>query len=133
MVQGPQCDRATAAAAGQDPTPPAAAAPVRPQGFSTAARPTAEWFAYLVQVQPEPEREMEMHEEQEPAGFVFVMWKGARQHHAEADKLYFARNVHDIEAGNRLLVECKAAEKDRTPTVARPVVTPSDSSRLTTS
>jgi hypothetical protein len=51
-------------------------------------------------------------EEQKAAGFVFVMWKGVQQHHAEADKLYFAGNVHDIEAGNLLLVECKAAEKE---------------------
>jgi hypothetical protein len=28
--------------------------------------------------------------EQEAAGFGFVMWEGVRQHHAEADLLYFA-------------------------------------------
>jgi hypothetical protein len=38
--------------------------------------------------------------------------EGVQQHHAEADKLYFAGNVHDIETGNRLLVESKAAEKE---------------------
>lgn len=52
------------------------------------------------------------HEEQEAAGFGFVMWEGVRQHHAEADLLYFARDMHDIEKGDPLvLVECKAVGK----------------------
>ena len=70
------------------------------------------------------EREVEMHfvsplfeqlgyrEEQEAAGFGFVMWEGVRQHHAEADLLYFAGDVHDVGKGNPLvLVECKAVGK----------------------
>ena len=72
----------------------------------------------------ESEREVEMHfvsplfewlgysQEQEAAGFGFVMWEGVRQHHAEADLLYFAGDVHDTEKGDPLvLVECKAAGK----------------------
>jgi hypothetical protein len=51
-------------------------------------------------------------QEQEAAGFGFVMWEGVRQHHAEADLLYFAGDAHDIDAGDPLvLVECKAAGK----------------------
>ncbi len=53
------------------------------------------------------EREVEMHfvsplfeqlgycEEQEAAGFGFVMWEGVRQHHAEADLLYFLAVLRD--------------------------------------
>ena len=51
-------------------------------------------------------------EEQEAAGFGFVMREGVRQHHAEADLLYFAGDMHDMETGDPLvLVECKAAGK----------------------
>lgn len=51
-------------------------------------------------------------QEQEAAGFGFVMWEGVRQHHAEADLLYFSGDVHDIDHGDPLvLVECKAPAK----------------------
>jgi hypothetical protein len=51
-------------------------------------------------------------EDQEAAGFGFVMWEEVRQHHAEADLLYFAADLHDIETGDPLvLVDCKAAGK----------------------
>jgi hypothetical protein len=95
-----------------------------PTGGHPEPRPTAEWFAHLAGVQPGSEREVEMHvvsplfeqlgygQEQEAAGFGFVMWEGVRQHHAEADLLYFAGDVHDTDAGEHLvLVECKAAGK----------------------
>ena len=40
------------------------------------------------------------------------MWEGVRQHHAEADLLYFAGDLHDVERGDPLvLVECKAPGK----------------------
>ena len=87
-------------------------------------QPTPEWFAHLAQLHLGSEREVEMHfvsplfeqfhyrEEQEAAGFGFVMWEGVRQHHAEADLLYFAGDVHDIEKGDPLvLVECKSVGK----------------------
>ena len=87
-------------------------------------QPTAEWFAYLAGLRPGSEREVEMHfvsplfeqlgyqQEQEAAGFGFVMFEGVRQHHAEADLLYFAGGEHDIEKGDPLvLVECKAPGK----------------------
>ena len=82
--------------------------------------PTAEWFAHEADLQLGSEREVEMHfvsplfeqlgyaEEQEAAGFGFVMWEGVRQHLAEADLLYFAGDVHDIDKGDPLvLVGCK--------------------------
>jgi hypothetical protein len=51
-------------------------------------------------------------EDQEAAGFGFVVWEGARQHHAEAGLLYFAGDVHDTEKGDPLvLVETKAPGK----------------------
>lgn len=93
-------------------------------GAAPEPRPTAEWFAYLARLQLGSEREVEMHfvsplfeqlgyaEEQEAAGFGFVMWEGVRQHHAEADLLYFAGAVHDTEKGDPLvLVETKAVGK----------------------
>ena len=97
-------------------------------GVTTGAvpepRPTAEWFGYLAGLRLESEREVEMHfvsplfeqlaytQEQEAAGFGFVMWEGVQQHRAEADLLYFAGDVHDIEKGDPLvLVECKAVGK----------------------
>jgi len=50
--------------------------------------------------------------DQEAAGLGFVMWEGARQHHAKADLLYFATAVHDVVKGDPLvLVECKAVGK----------------------
>jgi hypothetical protein len=97
-------------------------------GVTTGAppepQPTAEWFAYLAGLRPGSEREVEMHfvsplferlgyrQEQEAAGFGFVMFEGVRQHHAEADLLYFAVGEHDTEKGDPLvLVECKAPGK----------------------
>jgi Type I restriction enzyme R protein N terminus (HSDR_N) len=97
-------------------------------GVTTGAppepRPTAKWFDHLAGLQLDSEREVESHfvsplfqqlgcaEEQEAAGFGFVMWEGVRQHHAEADLLYFAGDVHDTEKGDPLvLVECKAVGK----------------------
>lgn len=48
------------------------------------------------------------------------MWEGVRQHHAEADLLYFAGHVHDIETGDPLvLVECKPWARGRTQALAR--------------
>jgi hypothetical protein len=85
-------------------------------------RPSEEWFAHLEQVRLGSEREVEMHfaaplfrelgyrEDQEAAGFGFTMWEGVRHHRAEADLLYFADEIRDLEAGQPLvLVECKAA------------------------
>ena len=93
-------------------------------GTPPEPQPTAEWFAHMAELRLESEREVEMHfvsplfeqlgygEEQEAAGFGFVMWEGVRQHHAEADLLYFAGDVHDTVKGNPLvLVECKAVGK----------------------
>ena len=97
-------------------------------GVTTATppepRPTAAWFADKSGLRLGSEREVEMHlvsplfeqlgyrEEQEAAGFGFVMWEGVRQHHAEADLLYFATDVHDVAAGDPLvLVKCKAVGK----------------------
>jgi type I restriction and modification enzyme subunit R-like protein len=97
-------------------------------GVRTAAppepRPTAEWFAHKAGLRLGSEREVELHfvsplfeqlgyrEEQEAAGFGFVMWEGVRQHNVEADLLYFASDVHDVAAGDPLvLVECKAVGK----------------------
>jgi Type I restriction enzyme R protein N terminus (HSDR_N) len=87
-------------------------------------QPTPEWFAHLAELRLGSEREVEMHfvsplfeqfgyqQQQEAAGFGFVMWEGVRQHHAEADLLYFAGDVHDVEKGDPLvLVECKAVGK----------------------
>jgi hypothetical protein len=93
-------------------------------GARPEPRPAAEWFAHLAEVRAGSEREVEMHvvsplfeqlgyrQEQEAAGFGFVMWEGVRQHHAEADLLYFAGSGHDVETGDPLvLVECKAVGK----------------------
>ena len=75
-------------------------------------KPTAKWFDDLAGLRLDSEREVEIHfvsplferlgyaEEQEAVGFGFVMWEGVRQHHAEADLLYFAGDVHDIEKGD---------------------------------
>jgi hypothetical protein len=93
-------------------------------GTPPEPQPTAKWFDHLAGLRLESEREVEIHfasplfeqlgyaQEQEAAGFGFVMWEGVRQHHAEADLLYFAGDLHDIEKGDPLvLVECKAAGK----------------------
>jgi hypothetical protein len=87
-------------------------------------RPTAAWFSDKAGLRLGSEREVEMHfvsplfeqlgyqVEQEAAGFGFMMWEGVRQHHAEADLLYFASDVHDVASGDPLvLVECKAVGK----------------------
>ena len=81
-------------------------------------RPTPAWFADMAGLRLGSEREVEMFEqlgyceEQEAAGFGFVMWEGVRQHHAEADLLYFATELHDVVKGDPLvLVECKAVGK----------------------
>jgi hypothetical protein len=70
------------------------------------------WFADLAELRFGSEREVEMHfvsplfeqlgyrQDQEGAGFGFVMWEGVRQHHAEADLLYFAGDVHDVDKGD---------------------------------
>lgn len=100
------------------PTPPVTGGP------APEPRPSAQWFAHLEEVRPGSEREVEMHiisplfeqlgygQEQEAAGFGFTMWEGVRQHHAEAGLLYFASDVHDLQAGEPLvLVECKTVGK----------------------
>ena len=89
-------------------------------GTPPEPRPTAKWFDHLAGLRLDSEREVEIHfvsplfeqlgyaEEQEAAGFGFVMWEGVRQHLAEADLLYFAGDVHDIDKGDPLvLVGCK--------------------------
>jgi hypothetical protein len=89
-------------------------------GTPPEPRPTAKWFDHLAGLRLDSEREVEIHfvsplfeqlgyaEEQEAAGFGFVMWEGVRQHLAEADLLYFAGDVHDIDKGDpQVLVECK--------------------------
>jgi len=97
-------------------------------GVTSAAppdpRPTAAWFSDMAGLRLGSEREVEMHfvsplfeqlgygEEQEAAGFGFVMWEGVRQHHAEADLLYFATDIRNVADGDPLvLVECKAVGK----------------------
>ncbi len=93
-------------------------------GTPPEPRPTAKWFDDLAALRLDSEREVEIHfvsplfeqlgyaQEQEAAGFGFVMWEGVRQHHAEADLLYFAGHVHDIDKGDPLvLVECKTPGK----------------------
>src|SRR5579862_9107412 len=93
-------------------------------GAAPEPRPTAEWFGHLAGLRLGSEREVEIHfmsplfeqlgynQEQEAVGFGFVMWEGVRQHHAEADLLYFAGDVHDVAKGDPLvLVECKALGK----------------------
>jgi hypothetical protein len=93
-------------------------------GTPAEPRPSEEWFAHKAGLRLGSEREVEMHfvsplfeqlgyrEEREAAGFGFVMWEGVRQHHAEADLLYFAGDVHDVDKGDPLvLVECKAVGK----------------------
>lgn len=98
--------------------------PIVTTGEHPEPRPTEEWFAHLAELELGSEREVEMHfvsplfeelgysETQEAAGFGFAMWEGVRQHHAEADLLYFAGDVHDTDNGEPLvLVECKALGK----------------------
>ena len=88
--------------------------------------PKPEWFAHMATVRTDTEREVEMHfasplfreglgyrEEQEAAGFGIQWARGSRPGHVEADLLYFAGNLHDLKAGEPLvLVECKRLLKD---------------------
>jgi hypothetical protein len=87
-------------------------------------RPSEAWFAHMEQVRLDTERGIEMHfvaplfqelgyrEEQEAVGFGFTMWEGVNHHRAEADLIYFADDIFDLEEGQPLvLVECKAVGK----------------------
>jgi hypothetical protein len=87
-------------------------------------RPSDASFAYWEQLRPGSEREVEMHfaapffqalgytEEQEAAGFGITVWDGASHHRSEADMVYFATDVHDVDAGEPLvLIECKMPGK----------------------
>ena len=83
-------------------------------------RPSDATFAYWEKLNPGSEFEVEMHfaaplfqalgytEEQEAAGFGITVFDGASHHRSEADLVYFATDVHDVDAGEPLvLVECK--------------------------
>jgi len=83
-------------------------------------RPSDATFAYWEHLRPGSELEVEMHfaaplfralgytEEQEAAGFGITLWDGASHHRSEADLVYFATDVKDVDAGEPLvLVECK--------------------------
>jgi hypothetical protein len=84
-------------------------------------RPTADQLDYLMSVRPQTEREVEIHfvsplfihgllytPEQEAAGFPIPASHGSRPRRIEADLIYFADEVHDLEKGQPLvLVECK--------------------------
>jgi len=84
-------------------------------------QPSAEQLEYLMSVRPETEREVEIHfvsplftqalgyqPEQEAAGFGIPAYHGGRPQHIEADLIYFADEIHDLEDGHPLvLVECK--------------------------
>jgi hypothetical protein len=88
--------------------------------------PKPEWFAHMASVHTDTEREVEMHfasplfrevfgysEDQEAAGFGIQWARGSRPGHVEADLLYFVDNLHDLKAGEPLvLVECKRLLKD---------------------
>jgi hypothetical protein len=88
--------------------------------------PTPEWFAHMASVSTDTEREVEMHfasplfreglgycEDQEAAGFGIQWARGSRPGHVEADLLYFSDDLHDLKAGEPLvLVECKRLLKD---------------------
>ena len=87
-------------------------------------RPPEATFAYWERLQPGSELEVEMHfaaplfqalgynEEQEAAGFGVTVWDGASHHRSEADLVYFATDVHDVDNGEPLvLVECKVPGK----------------------
>jgi Type I restriction enzyme R protein N terminus (HSDR_N) len=48
------------------------------------------------------------HREQEAAGFGIRLYQGGRAQHIEADLIYFADELHDLDKGQPLvLVECK--------------------------
>lgn len=83
--------------------------------------PTPDQLNYLMSVRPQTEREVEIHfvhplftnglrytSEQEAVGFPVPASHGSRPRHIEADLIYFADEVHDLEKGQPLvLVECK--------------------------
>lgn len=82
--------------------------------------PSSELLDYLMSVRPDTEREVEIHfvsplfqalgyhREQEAAGFGIPAYHGGRPQHIEADLIYFADKVHDLDEGRPLvLVECK--------------------------
>lgn len=83
-------------------------------------RPSADLLDYLKSVRPDTEREVEMHfasplfhglgyhRELEAAGFGIRLYQGGRPQHIEADLIYFADEIHDLDKGQPLvLVECK--------------------------
>lgn len=87
-------------------------------------RPSDATFAYWEKLNPGSELEVEMHfaaplfqalgytEEQEAAGFGITVWDGASYHRSEANLVYFATDVRDVDAGEPLvLVECKMPGK----------------------
>jgi hypothetical protein len=86
--------------------------------------PSDATFAYWEKLNPGSELEVEMHfaaplfqslgytEEQEAAGFGITVFDGASHHRSEADLVYFATSVHDVDDGEPLvLVECKMPGK----------------------
>jgi Type I restriction enzyme R protein N terminus (HSDR_N) len=89
-------------------------------------RPSADWFQHMMSVWPDTEREVEMHfasplfqelgyrEEQEAAGFGIRVYQGSRPpQRVEADLLYFADELHDVDDGRPLvIVECKRLIRD---------------------
>ena len=83
--------------------------------------PSSELLDYLMSVRPDTEREVEMHfvsplftqalgykPKHEAAGFGIPAYHGGRPRHIEADLIYFADELHDLDKGEPLvLVECK--------------------------
>jgi hypothetical protein len=120
-------------------------APGVTSGAPPEPRPTAKWFAHLAELRLGSELEVEMHfvsplferlgyrEEQEAVGFGFVMWEGVRQHHAEADLLYFAGTYM---TSNRAIPSSSWNARQWARVLmlvlARPAATPSGLSRPTT-
>jgi hypothetical protein len=96
-------------------------APTVVQGAHPEPWPPTDLLDYLKSVRPDTEREVEMHfvnplfvqglgyrPEQEAAGFGIPMYHGGRPQHVEADLVYFADELHDLDNGRPLvLVECK--------------------------
>jgi hypothetical protein len=87
-------------------------------------RPSDATFAYWEKLNPGSELEVEMHfaaplfqalgypEEQEAAGFGITVWDGTSHHRSEANLVYFATDVHDVDDGEPLvLVEYKMPGK----------------------
>ncbi len=90
------------------------------QNTPPGPRPDSELLDYLKSVRPDTEREVEIHfvsllfqalgyhREQEAAGFGIPAYHGGRPQHIEADLIYFADELHDLDKGQPLvLVECK--------------------------